>query len=134
MAQVFIPFSAAPALARIPLLPLADTAGPDEPVEPLVREGMFLASRQAFALAAAAPPRGRGRETVRSYTIRARTRPTPHGVFAGVAAAFFSDSGYDVTMGGRHQARSAPRPRLARRDSRPFRNQSGRSIAAHPVC
>ncbi|MEV6153341.1 lantibiotic dehydratase [Nonomuraea sp. NPDC052129] len=114
MAQVFVPFPAAPALARIPLLPLTcppDDRGAGEPVDPLVREGMFLASRQASALAAAAPSEGRGGETVRSYTQRARTRPTPQGVFAGVAAAFFSGSGApDLTMGGMHRACSVPDP------------------------
>ncbi len=111
--QVFVPFPA-PALARIPLLPLtcpavAGEAG--EAVDPLVREGMFLASRQTAALAAAALLEGRGRETVRSYTIRARTRPTPQGVFAGVTAAFFSGSGgHGWTMGSEHRARSVPDP------------------------
>ncbi|MEV1179225.1 lantibiotic dehydratase, partial [Nonomuraea sp. NPDC049784] len=112
MAQVFVPFPAAPALARIPLLPLtcpADAGRAGEPVHPLVREGMFLASRQASALAAATSPEGRAGSTVRSYTLRARTRPTPQGVFAGVAAAAFSDSGpHSWTMGSAHRARSIP--------------------------
>ncbi|MFC4016069.1 lantibiotic dehydratase [Nonomuraea purpurea] len=111
--QVFVPFPA-PALARIPLLPLTCTAeagGAGGAVDPLVREGMFLASRQTAALAAASSPEGRGRETVRSYTVRAQTRPTPQGVFAGVAAAFFSGSGgHGWTMGSEHRARSVPDP------------------------
>ncbi|PZG22531.1 hypothetical protein C1J01_03855 [Nonomuraea aridisoli] len=115
MAQIFVPVPAAPALARIPLLPLtspADAGPAGELVHPLVREGMFLASRQASALAAAASLEGRGGETARSYTLRARIRPTPQGVFAGVAAAFFSDSaGADGrTMGSAHRARSVPDP------------------------
>lgn len=111
--QVFVPFTA-PALARIPLLPLtcpAEPGGAGETVDPLIREGMFLTSRQAAALAAAASQDGRGGGTVRSYTLRASTRPTPQGVFAGVTAAFFSGSGKDgLTMGGTHRARSVPDP------------------------
>ncbi|MDP9850435.1 lantibiotic dehydratase [Streptosporangium lutulentum] len=75
-------------------------------MDPLARKGMFLTSRQTSVLAAAASPEGRGGETVRSYTLRARTRPTPQGVFAGVAIAFFSDSGGPDgwIMGSEHRA------------------------------
>ena len=112
--RVFVPFPAAPALARVPLLPLTwPGAAAEEPVDPLVREGMFLASRQADMIAAGAPGRPQdssGAATVRSYTIRARARPTPQGVFAGVAAAFFAERGgrHGLSMGSGHRARSVP--------------------------
>lgn len=116
--RVFVPFPAAPALARVPLLPLTfpgETGVGAEPVDPLVREGMFLASRQADTIVTGAFEQlrdGRGAATMRSYTLRARSRPTPHGVFAGVASAPFSERGglRGLTMGGEHRARSVPDP------------------------
>lgn len=105
------------ALARVPLLPVtvpADTAEA-EPVDPIVREGMFLASRQAGTLvtgAAREPQGGRGAATVRSYTLRARWRPTPYGVFAGTATARFCDQAgpHGLAMGDGHRARTIADP------------------------
>lgn len=104
------------ALARVPLLPVTGFAGAGaEVVDPLVREGMLLASRQAGALVTRAsqePLSGRGAVTVRSYTLRAQTRPTPHGVFAGATIARFSGNTgrRGLTMGEGHRARTVPDP------------------------
>jgi lantibiotic biosynthesis protein len=115
--QVFTPLAGAPALARIPLLPLdspeADAEGAGA-VHPVVAEGMFLASRQAAAIesgaAAGQPLDGRAAATARSYSLRARWRPTPHGVFAGVARAPFTGRASALTMAGGHRARTVPHP------------------------
>lgn len=115
--DVFALFPGVPALARVPLLPVTATGTAEplpEPADPLVAEGMFLASRQAGAIisgTAAGPPGSRSADTVRSYTLRARFRPTPHSVFAGVAAASFSGRGpCSLRMGGEHRVRSMPSP------------------------
>lgn len=109
----FAPLPVAGTLARVPMLP----ACPREPLspaaDPLLIEGMFLASRQAGA--AAAGPRKtadpeRPTATLRGYEIRARSRPTPHGVFAGVALARFADAGARLHLGAGHRARSNPSP------------------------
>jgi thiopeptide-type bacteriocin biosynthesis protein len=104
------------ALARAPLLPVTVAGDASEAaVDPLVREGMFLASRQAGALVTGASPEpriGRGALTVRSYTLRARSRPTPHGVFAGATTARFCGSAGPggLTIGEGHRARTVPDP------------------------
>ncbi len=115
--RVFVPLAGAPALARVPLLPLASQVEDDAglgAVNPLVAEGMFLASRQASAIVAGAaekPLHGRRAATVRSYTLRARARATPHGVFAGVARASLTENGPPaLTVGGAHRARTVPHP------------------------
>lgn len=46
--------------------------------------------------------------TLRGYEIRARLRPTPHAVFAGVAPAVFSREAASLRLGGGHRARSNP--------------------------
>ena len=73
---------------------------------------MFLASRplSAAILAARRDGNEQVRETVRAYEIRARFRPTPHGVFAGVADVRFTDNTGELGLGGNHRARSAPSP------------------------
>lgn len=107
--RVFVAQSRAAALARIPLL-AADNPK-DVPAGPLLEEGMFLASRQADA---AATRNGRGADgerlatTRRGYEIRARSRPTPHGVFAGVARARFAGQAANLRLGSGHRARSNP--------------------------
>jgi lantibiotic biosynthesis protein len=106
------------ALARVPLLPVTASAGASagaEAADLLVREGMFLASRHAGALVSGVsrePPGGRAAVTVRSYTLRARSRPTPHGVFAGAAIARFSGRAgpRGLAMGDGHRARTVPDP------------------------
>ncbi len=107
--SVFVPLPVA--LARVPLLPAHDLPG--EPVSSLVREGMFLASRHAGVLVCGTEPEAwdaRAAATVRGYTLRARTRPTPHGAFAGVAVARFADPAPPLTLGAAHRARTVPDP------------------------
>lgn len=83
-----------PVLARIPLLPAADSRETAPGADALLAEGMFLASRQVGS-EADLPGRDRSRMVVtrRGYEIRARLRPIPHMVFAGVALARFSGQG-----------------------------------------
>lgn len=98
-------------LARIPLLP---AEGPDDHlsagVNPLLVEGMLLASRQvgAAAIPAEHPVDDRLAVTLRGYEIRARLRPTPNAVFAAVAPAVFSREAASLRLGGGHRARSNP--------------------------
>jgi lantibiotic biosynthesis protein len=112
--RVFDPLPVA--LARVPLLPVAVPADASaDAIDPLVGEGMFLASRQAGALITGASPEPsseRGAVTVRSYTLRARSRPTPHGVFAGAATARFRGSAgpRGLAIGEGHRARTVPDP------------------------
>jgi thiopeptide-type bacteriocin biosynthesis protein len=99
------PFSVhptAPILARLPLLP---TEGGEDYGTALLREGMFLASR---SLGEDRTPTAQARHTVRAYELRARGRPTPHGVFAGVALAEVVDGPARLKVGAGHQARSNP--------------------------
>jgi hypothetical protein len=113
--------SALPVLARIPLLP-ADGPGPVAGADALLAEGMFLASRHidrdveqpaGHSAGHSGRPGGRGRlaATHRGYEIRAAQRPTPHGVFAGVALARFASPGEDpvVRLGDGHRVRTNPR-------------------------
>jgi lantibiotic biosynthesis protein len=109
----FAVLPAATALARVPLLPSDPYEAVPPSAEPLLIEGMFLASRPASAaLAQAGQPADDSRltATVRGYEIRARTRPTPHGVFAGVALACFSGEVAGLQLGAGHRTRSNPAP------------------------
>ncbi|MFE7094291.1 lantibiotic dehydratase [Streptomyces erythrochromogenes] len=98
--RLFTPESVA--LARIPLR-AADRpdAGPG-----LLAEGILLASPGLAAADGAAP---RVERSLRSYEIRSRTRPTPHGVFSGVAAAHFR-----AAPAGRSRGTGLPAPSLGR--------------------
>ncbi|MFE5679884.1 lantibiotic dehydratase [Streptomyces erythrochromogenes] len=78
--RLFTPESVA--LARIPLR----AADRPEAALGLLAEGILLASP---GLAAADGAEPRAERALRSYEIRSRTRPTPHGVFSGVATARF---------------------------------------------
>ncbi|WP_322751887.1 MULTISPECIES: lantibiotic dehydratase [unclassified Frankia] len=92
-------------LARIPLLPAHLLSATSDRGEALLAEGVFLASRQASAAADTA----RRAVTLRGYDLRARWRPTPMGVFAGVATASFLPSpAVELSAGVRHRARSRP--------------------------
>ncbi|MGH3869597.1 MAG: lantibiotic dehydratase [Pseudonocardiaceae bacterium] len=108
------PFSARspfPVLARIPLLPAADSRETVPEADALLAEGMFLASRQVDR-EAGLPGSDRSRIAVtrRGYEIRAQLRPTPHGVFAGVALARFAGQGDtpSLRLGAEHRARTNP--------------------------
>jgi lantibiotic biosynthesis protein len=108
------PFSARspfPVLARIPLLPAADSRETVPGVDSLLAEGMFLASRQVDS-EADRPGRDRSRMAItrRGYEIRAHLRPVPHMVFAGVALARFAGQGEtpNLRLGAGHRARTNP--------------------------
>lgn len=102
--QVFTVPAGGRALARVPVLPVGDASDPGS----LLAEGMFLASRQADAAARGSLSAGRRlAATLRGYEIRARSRPTPNGVFAGVALAGFGKPA-SLVLGTGHQARTYP--------------------------
>lgn len=100
-----------PILARMPLLPAepveddAHSVSRDANERNLLREGMFLASRH---LGDDHGADDRARHTTRAYELRARWRPTPHAVFAGVALADAVDGPTLLQLGTRHKARSNP--------------------------
>lgn len=99
-------------LARIPLLPAAVYGSQPTAVDPLLVEGMFIASRQTGTAAAAAchAEQVRLAATVRAYDLRARFRAMPHGVFAGVTVARVTDSDADLCLGSEHRVRTCPSP------------------------
>lgn len=99
-------------LARIPLLPAAEYGSQSGVVDPLLVEGLFIASRQAgmATVAACHAEQVRLAATVRAYELRARFRPTPHGVFAGIAVARVTDSDAGLCLGGEHRVRTCPSP------------------------
>jgi thiopeptide-type bacteriocin biosynthesis protein len=89
------------------LLPVATAAGSAE--HGLLSEAVFLASRQAGAAILDTDHAGaRFPVVLRAYEIRARTRPTPHGAFAGVAAVAFAPESARLCLGERHTARTYP--------------------------
>ncbi|WP_059013474.1 lantibiotic dehydratase [Streptomyces specialis] len=91
------------AMARVPLRPAAPD--PDEDSAGLLAEGVFLASRSMTHAddSAQAAVSSRLRATWRAYDIRSRSRPTPHGVFSGVAPAIFTDQSTALRLGTRHR-------------------------------
>lgn len=77
-------------LARIPLVLVSWSQVGFAVPDGLLREGIFLASRQAGATTESTShlrDQDRLAATRRGYEIRGCWRPTPHGVFAGVALA-----------------------------------------------
>lgn len=101
-AGLFSVHPTAPILARLPLLP---AKGDEDHGDDLLREGMFLASR---SLGEDHTPGARAHHTMRAYELRARGRPTPHGVFAGVAVADVVNGPACLQVGAGHRARSNP--------------------------
>ncbi|WP_405419877.1 lantibiotic dehydratase [Streptomyces erythrochromogenes] len=102
--RLFTPESVA--LARIPLR-AADRPGAGLG---LLAEGILLASPGLAAADGAEPRTGRA---LRSYEIRSRTRPTPHGVFSGVVTARFRNGPPGLaapSLGPAHRAVTAPGP------------------------
>ncbi|MFD4867518.1 lantibiotic dehydratase [Streptomyces sp. NPDC058412] len=100
------------ALARMPLR-AADRPGAGLG---LLAEGILLAGAGLSAADGAEPRAGRA---LRSYEIRSRTRPTPHGVFSGVASACFrapqadgrrEGAGPAPSLGPAHRTVTAPSP------------------------
>lgn len=106
----FTVLSGSTVMARVPLLPVARDTGRAGSVVPLLVEAMFLASRQAGMVTAVAGVAVHPRlaVTVRAYELRARFRPTPHGVFAGAAVAGVAAGDVELRLGGRHRVRSRP--------------------------
>ncbi len=103
-------------LARIPLLPArsGDAEG-RRILDPVVVEGMFLTSRQAARMALTAggeraPDGERLTATVRAYDRRARLRPTPRAVFAGVQTVAVAERDCELRLDGDHRPRSTPSP------------------------
>ncbi|MEO3859744.1 lantibiotic dehydratase [Acrocarpospora sp. B8E8] len=106
-----------PVLVRTPLLPdgTGDLIPEGAGAHPVVEEGIGLATRQADAILAEAirAPLGRAALTVRGYELRARSRPTPQGVFAGVSIAMIAAGPCErpsFVMGDAHRAFSRPSP------------------------
>jgi hypothetical protein len=96
------------AMGRIPLLPVpAGQRGTG--TGPLLREAIFLASRQAGASAEAASAAGRrASATIRGYELRARWRPTPNGASAASAIARIGGREAVLRLGCGHQLCSVP--------------------------
>ncbi|MDH6578588.1 lantibiotic dehydratase [Kitasatospora sp. MAP5-34] len=88
------------AMARIPLLPASNpTAG-----EELLTEGFFLASRDLDA------PSERAELTRTAYALRARSRTTPHGVWAAAATARLEAGEPQLRLGEEHRCVTLPGP------------------------
>jgi thiopeptide-type bacteriocin biosynthesis protein len=99
-------------LARIPLLPVDSSYGEGHPLDPIVAEGIALTSRQAVptVLGGTAPGGERLAATVRAFDRRARLRPTPRAVFAGVQKVAIAERGCELRLGDGHRSRSTPSP------------------------
>lgn len=106
------------ALARIPLLPVLapalaeqpESAGKPEPRgDPVLREAVFLASRQVETGEEGASAGGsRASATLRGYELRARWRPVPNGAFAAAAPARIGSGQAVLRLGAGHRACSVP--------------------------
>jgi lantibiotic biosynthesis protein len=93
------------ALARVPLRPVQ--GDDNESADLLLMEAVTVASEPAGNAAGRSLP---GSLTWRAYATRSRTRATPHGVFAGVAAASFSREP-ELRMRTSHRTLTTPDPR-----------------------
>ncbi|MDX6743614.1 lantibiotic dehydratase [Actinocorallia sp. A-T 12471] len=87
-------------------MPLLPASGGGVGSAELLDEAISLASPAAQE---AAERGGPGSLTRRAYGIRAQTRATPHGVFAGVADAFFAET-TDLRLGSDHRTVTYPDP------------------------
>jgi thiopeptide-type bacteriocin biosynthesis protein len=100
-------FSARPTvLARFPLLPAA--AGPPGARDGLLREAVFLASRQVGADAEEPSAGGRASVTLRGYELRGRWRPVPNGAFAAAVVARVGGRDAALRLGDGHGAETVP--------------------------
>jgi thiopeptide-type bacteriocin biosynthesis protein len=79
----------------------------EESADPLLMEAVTVASEPAGNSAGRSLP---GSLTWRAYATRSRARATPHGVFAGVAAASFSNEP-ELCMRTSHRTLTTPDPR-----------------------
>ncbi|ADP78958.1 lantibiotic dehydratase [Pseudofrankia inefficax] len=79
-------------------------------MDPVLAEGITLTSRTAVPSVLGACGDGRLAATVRAFDRRARLRPTPRAVFAGVQTVVVAERGCALRLGGDHRSRSAPSP------------------------
>lgn len=95
-------------LARMPLRS-AEACANSRDTDGLLREGMFVASRQAGVPARPGEPLSL-LATRRAYNLRSRWRPTPHGAFAGITAVRTAGRGEPahLQLGAVHRARTVP--------------------------
>ena len=108
--RLFAPLPGAAVLARIPLLPAGGGNLEGRAVDPVVVEGITLTSREAVPSVLSAPAAGRSAATVRAFDRRARLRPTPRTVFAGVQTVLVADRDCELRLSGDHRSRSVPSP------------------------
>ncbi len=108
--RLFAPLPGAAVLARIPLLPAGGGDLEGRFLDPVVVEGITLTSREAVPSVLSASGAGRPAATVRAFDRRARLRPTPRAVFAGVQTVVVAERGCTLRLGGDHRPRSAPSP------------------------
>ncbi|KPM55452.1 hypothetical protein ACG83_08895 [Frankia sp. R43] len=108
--RLFTPLPGAAVLARIPLLPMDGGDGEGRGLDPLVVEGITLTSRGAVPSVLGTSGAGRLAETLRAFDRRARLRPTPRAVFAGVQRVVVGERGCALRLDGDHRPRSGPSP------------------------
>ncbi|ORT53043.1 hypothetical protein KBI5_08775 [Frankia sp. KB5] len=110
--RLFAPLPGAVVLARIPLLPARGGEVEGRFLDPIVIEGIALTSREAVpsVLGRGASGVGGRAATVRAFDRRARLRPTPRAVFAGVQTVAVVERGCTLALGDDHRPRSAPSP------------------------
>lgn len=99
-----------PVVARIPLLPVAPGDfhdEEDETVDAPLYEAVRFGSRSFGRLDIESVDSGKTRATLRAYELRARTRATPRGSFAGVQIARAARTAR-FRIGRAHRARSVP--------------------------
>ncbi|MFD9950977.1 lantibiotic dehydratase, partial [Nonomuraea sp. NPDC059022] len=107
--RLFTPLPGAAVLARIPLCPAVRDLE-NSSLDPTVVEGITHTSRQAEPVVLGVSGDDRVAATVRAYDLRARLRPTPRSVFAGVQVVDVAERGCVLRLGGHHRPRSAPSP------------------------
>ncbi|MDH6111433.1 thiopeptide-type bacteriocin biosynthesis protein [Kitasatospora sp. MAP12-15] len=91
------------AMARIPLLPANDPNAGEE----LLAEGLFLASRDLDAPSANSE---RAELTRAAYALRARSRTTPHGIWAAATTARLEAGEPELLLGEEHRCVTLPGP------------------------
>ena len=95
-----------PFLVRAPLLALQADLEPERLLaDPTVRTALRIASPSLSE--ALGSPDSRARRSLRRYLNRLSTRPTPYGLFAGVALAHWG-SGSDLALGPGLRTRTRP--------------------------
>ena len=107
--ETFAVHSGFPVVARIPLLP-AESSGRSGPVlTGSLLEAVRFASRALRSVTdESLDADERLATTIRAYELRARTRATPRGAFAGVQVAYVADGPARFRIATGHRARSVP--------------------------